>query len=277
MGTESNDGDPKQVPRLSGDMLRDLVTAAQQVDKTMVTGFMAACSFQRLDVALVAPGTIRTNVINSVTATGGTAEEWSDDDLTITSDGRYRLHIQRESCRAYLDEEISIQQRRREMHKSRPFRIWSSGEWCWFWRSRAHLHRRTKATRQFKEGAFLGPARVLLQERERKSDNIKYKAVVWIVDGDQLVLCSSAHLRPVSTAEQTLCSLRDGEARTFQQVVRELPKRNFVDLVGQPSPVEEDFEEPMDVMRRYLKISGFQMKRWHRLLRSRRQKLTIPR
>ena len=52
---------------------------------------------------------------------------------------------------------------------------------------------------------------------------------------------------PVSTAEQTLCSLRDGEARTFQQVVQELPKRNFVDLVGQPSPVEEDFEEPMNV------------------------------
>ena len=145
---------------------------------------------------------------------------------------------------------MSIQQRRRERHKSRPFRIWSSGEWCWFWRSRAHLHRRTKASRQFKEGAFLGPARALLQERERKPDGIRYTAVVWIVDGDQLVRCSSAHLRPVSTAEQTLCSLRDREARTFQQVVRELPKRNFVDLVGQPSPVEEDFEEPMNVASR---------------------------
>ena len=30
-------------------------------------------------------------------------------------------------------------------------------------------------------------------------------------------------------------------------MVQELPKRNFVDLVGQPSPVEEDFEEPMNV------------------------------
>ena len=29
--------------------------------------------------------------------------------------------------------------------------------------------------------------------------------------------------------------------------MQELPKRNFVDLVGQPSPVEEDFEEPMNV------------------------------
>ena len=109
------------------------------------------------------------------------------------------------------------------------------------------MHRRTKASRQFKEGAFLGPARVLLQERERKGDDLKYKAVVWLVDGDQLVRCSSTHLRPVSTAEQTMCSLRDGEARTFQQLVQDFPKRNFVDLVGQSSPVEEDFEEPVDV------------------------------
>ena len=115
---------------------------------------------------------------------------------SLTSDGRHRLHIQRECYRAYLDEEMSLQQKRREMHKSRPFRVWSSGEWCWFWRSRAHLHRRTKARRQFKEGAFLGPARVLLQERERRGDDLKYKAVVWLVDGGQLVRCSSTHLRP---------------------------------------------------------------------------------
>ena len=30
------------------------------------------------------------------------------------------------------------------------------------------------------------------------------------------------------------------EAGTFQQVVQELQKRNFVDLVGHPSPIEED-------------------------------------
>ena len=33
----------------------------------------------------------------------------------------------------------------------------------------------------------------------------------------------------------------------FSTIGAELPKRNFVDLVGQSSPVEEDFEEPMDV------------------------------
>ena len=81
---------------------------------------------------------------------------------SLTSDGRHRLHIQRECYRDYFGEEVSLQQKRREMHKSRPFRVWSSGHWCWFWRARAHLHRRTKASRQFKEGAFLGPARVLV-------------------------------------------------------------------------------------------------------------------
>ena len=111
---------------------------------------------------------------------------------SLTSDGRHRLHSQRECYRAYLDKEMSLQQKRREMHKSRPFRVWSSGEWCWFWCSRAHLHRRTKASRQFKEGAFLGPARVLLQERELKGDDLKYKAVVWVVDGDVVLLNSSS-------------------------------------------------------------------------------------
>ena len=51
---------------------------------------------------------------------------------SLTSDGRHRLHIQRECYRAYLDEEMSLQHKRRETHKSRPFRVWSSGEWCWF-------------------------------------------------------------------------------------------------------------------------------------------------
>ena len=146
---------------------------------------------------------------------------------SLTSDGRHRLHIQRECYRAYLDEEMSLQQKRREMHKSRPIVCGHLENGVGFWRSRAHLHRRTKASRQFKEGAFLGPARVLLQERERKGDDLKYKAVVWLVDGDQLVRCSSTHLRPVSTAEQTLCSLRDGEARTFSTLGAGTSKEKF--------------------------------------------------
>ena len=60
----------------------NLVAAAQQVDETTGSAFTAACSFQRRDVALVAPGTVQTIVVNSVTTAGGTAEEWSDGDFT---------------------------------------------------------------------------------------------------------------------------------------------------------------------------------------------------
>ena len=86
-----SDGDTKQVPRLSGDVLRNLTAAAQQVDETMASAFTAAaCSFQRLDLALVAPGTVQTILVNNVTTAGGTVEEWSNGDLT-TVRGAERL------------------------------------------------------------------------------------------------------------------------------------------------------------------------------------------
>ena len=52
------------------------------MDDTIVPAFTAACSFQRLDLALVNPGKVQTILINDVTAARGTAEEWSDGDLT---------------------------------------------------------------------------------------------------------------------------------------------------------------------------------------------------
>ena len=70
------------MPRLPGSVIRDLIAAARQMDETMVSAFTAACSFQRLDLALVNPGTVQTILVNDVTAAGGTAEEWSDGDLT---------------------------------------------------------------------------------------------------------------------------------------------------------------------------------------------------
>ena len=90
-GVERNDGDTKQVPRLPGGVIRDLLAAAaRQMDETMASAFTAACSFQRLDLALVDPGTVQTIVVNNVTAAGGTAEELSDGDLT-TVRGAQRL------------------------------------------------------------------------------------------------------------------------------------------------------------------------------------------
>ena len=67
---------------MPGSVIRDLLSAARQMDETVVSAFTAACSFQRLDLALVNPGTIQTMLVEDVTAAGGTAEEWSDGDLT---------------------------------------------------------------------------------------------------------------------------------------------------------------------------------------------------
>ena len=75
-------GDTKQIPRVPGGVICDLLTAARQMDETMVSAFTAACSFWRLDLALVNPVTVQTILVDDVTAAGGTAEEWSDDDLT---------------------------------------------------------------------------------------------------------------------------------------------------------------------------------------------------
>ena len=67
---------------MPGSVIRDLLSAARQMDETVVSAFTAACSFQRLDLALVNPGTVQTMLVEDVTAAGGTAEEWSDGDLT---------------------------------------------------------------------------------------------------------------------------------------------------------------------------------------------------
>ena len=75
---ESNDGDTKQIPRLPGSVIRDLIAAARQMDETMVSAFTAACSFQRLDLALVNPGIVQTILVNEEVL----QKKWSDGDLT---------------------------------------------------------------------------------------------------------------------------------------------------------------------------------------------------
>ena len=40
------------------------------------------------------------------------------------------------------------------------------------------------------DGVFLGPARVLLQERETTAEGVRVKGVVWITKGTSLVRCA---------------------------------------------------------------------------------------
>ena len=70
---------------MPGSVIRDFLAVARQMDETMVSAF-TACSFWRLDLALVNPGTVQTTLVDDVTAAGGTAEEESTNRMVLLSD-----------------------------------------------------------------------------------------------------------------------------------------------------------------------------------------------
>ena len=62
---------------------------------------------------------------------------------------KQRLRVKEESYKA-----LSLRERRKEIHQTRPWRHWVEGEWCWYWKSGKHKGSRMKG------GVFLGLARV---------------------------------------------------------------------------------------------------------------------
>ena len=62
----------------------------------------------------------------------------------------------------------------------------------------------------------------------------------------KLVRFSTAHMRPLTNAEQALCSLRDGETTSFQKVVRYLPRRTYINLWQHSAPQPKNFKKPME-------------------------------
>ena len=99
------------------------------------------------------------------------------------------LRVKEESHKAYSEEELSLRKHRKEIHQAEPWRLWAAGEWCWCWRSGKHKGSRMKG------GVFLGPARVLIQERETTAEGVCMKGIVWITEGTSLVRCAVQHLR----------------------------------------------------------------------------------
>ena len=83
-----------------------------------------------------------------------------------------------------------------------------------------------------KGGVFLGPARVLIQERETTAEGVRMKGVVWITEGT-LVRCAVQHLRSLSESEKRWCSIADTEAMSFQDLARRLPHSTYLGLTTQ--------------------------------------------
>ena len=82
---------------------------------------------------------------------------------------KQRLRVEEETYKAYIEVELSLPKRRKEIQQARPWRHWAAGEWCWYWRSGKHKGSSMKG------GVFLGPARVLLQERETTAEDVLYE------------------------------------------------------------------------------------------------------
>ena len=99
-----------------------------------------------------------------------------------------RLRVKEESCKLYIEEELSLRRRRTEIHQARLWRHWASGEYALVLRAGKHKGARMKG------GVFLGSARVLLRERETTAEDVRMKGVVWITEGTSLVRCPVQHL-----------------------------------------------------------------------------------
>ena len=157
--------------------------------------------------------------------------------LIWLSAAKQRLRVKEESYWAYIEEELSLRKRRKEIHQARPWRHWAAGEWCWYWRSGKHKGSRMKG------GVFLGPARVLIQERETTAEGVRMKGVVWITEGTSLVRCAAQILRSLSESENRLCSIADTESISFQDRVGRLPHSTFLDLTTQTDVPDDAWED----------------------------------
>ena len=148
-----------------------------------------------------------------------------------------RLRVKEESYKAHIEEELSLRKRGKEIHQARPWRHWAAGEWCWCWRSGKHKGSKMKG------GVFLGPARVLIQERETTAEGVRTKGVVWITEGTSLVRCAVQHLRSLFESEKRLCSISDTESISFQDLVRRLPHSTFLDLTTETDAPDDAWED----------------------------------
>ena len=145
---------------------------------------------------------------------------------------KQRLRVKKEAYKAYIEEELSLRKRRKDVHQARLWRCWAANEWCWYWRSGKQ-----------KGGVFLGPARVLLQERETTAEGFRMTGVVWITEGTSLVRCAVQHLRSLSEAKIRLHSITKTEAISFQELVRRLPHSTFLDFTTQTDAPDDTWEE----------------------------------
>ena len=143
---------------------------------------------------------------------------------------RRQLELKTAAYQEYIARELSEQSARAALSRTRTTRNWNSGDRVWYWReiTRHHeagaSHKAPVSARGIgaKQGRFLGPATVLLQERGVEQGRTRRRKVVWLADGQQILRVATHHLRHLTTAEQALQDVTDSEAKSFQDLVQGL-------------------------------------------------------
>ena len=149
--------------------------------------------------------------------------------LSVDEAAKQRLRVTAESCKAYIEEELSLRKRRKEIQQARPWRHWAAGEWCWYWRSGKHKGSRMKG------GVLLGPARVLLQERQTTAGGVRMKGVVWITKGSMSCTAPALSFR----VREKIVQYRRHRSHQFQDLVRRLPHSTSLDLTTQTDALDD--------------------------------------
>ena len=146
------------------------------------------------------------------------------------------LRVKEDSCKAYIEEELSLRKRRKEVHQSRPWRHWAASEWCWYWGSGKHKG-------EWKV-VFFSWAGTCVDSRTRNDRwRRSYDRCCLDHRGTSLVRCAVQHLRSLSESEKRLCSTADTEAISFQDLVRRLLHSTFLDLTTQTDAPDDAWEE----------------------------------
>ena len=112
------------------------------------------------------------------------------------------------------------------------------GDLVYFWR------KQIKQPGIGKNGAFLGPARILCTETRREPDGqLRPGSAIWCVRGRRLLKCSPEQLRPASHREELLEHLTTDDDKkapwTFPRITQELGGNAYEDISKEIPDLEE--------------------------------------
>ena len=147
-----------------------------------------------------------------------------------------RLARQQSAMKAWVQAEAESRIERAQNRRTRSFQHWPSGARVCYWRadvprvgSLPTIRQGSTALLNKHKGAWLGPAAVLAQEKDRSQEqHEEAHGTVWIVVQGRLMRCAPEHLRHLSEREslspprqkelrrklehsQTLCNIRSSQ------------------------------------------------------------------